>query len=351
MEKISPLRSLNQFLLLLVLIFMIMHHAQEFLIPVAISGMFAMMLVPVCRFLEGKKLPRGVAAALSVVATLLIFLSLGYVLINQVIVLSKNANTIGARLTDLLEVAYTFILEHFQYPIDKQREYLQKQIAGLSDSAAMYVGGLFMSVLSGLVNVLIITTYTLLFLIYRNRIMRFVLMLVNKYGGRSNIDEAKDVVEKITGVASSYLSGVFSVVAILSVIYTIGLTIIGIENALFFGLLAALINVIPYIGSVGGAIIVVIYTLITRDTLATPIAVAVFFTVIQQIDSYFLTPKITGGMVQLSPLFTIMALLLGAMVWGLAGMILFIPFMGVLKVIFDHVDRLKPYGYLIGVNR
>jgi len=93
---------------------------------------------------------------------------------------------------------------------------------------------------------------------------------------------------------------------------------------------------------------VVVYTLITRDTLTTPIAVALFFTVIQQLDSYFLTPKITGSMVQLSPLFTIMALLLGGMVWGLAGMLLFIPFMGVLKVIFDHVDGLKPYGYLIG---
>lgn len=348
MANLSTLKHLNQFLLLLVLVFVIMHYAQQFLIPVAISGMFAMMLVPVCRFLERKRFPRWIAAALSVLATLIIVLAIAYVLINQVIVLSKDANTIGERLNLLLEVTYNFILEHFQYPIDKQREYFEKQIAGLSDSAATYIGTIFMSVVSGLVNLLIITTYTLLFLIYRARIMRFVLMLVNQYGGRNDLKDAKEVVEKITGVASSYLSGVFSVVAILSVVYTIGLSIIGIENALFFAVLAALINVIPYIGSVGGAIIVVIYTLITRDTLTTPIAVALFFTVIQQVDSYFLTPKITGSMVQLSPLFTIMALLLGGMVWGLAGMILFIPFLGVLKVIFDHVDQLKPYGYLIG---
>jgi len=351
MTKPSSLRNLNQILLLLVLVFVIMHYAQQFFIPVAISGMFAMMLVPVCRFLERRKFPRWAAAASSVLATLLIILTLAYVLINQVIVLSKDADIIGERLNLLLEVVYNFVLDHFQYPIDKQREYFQKQIAGLSDSAARYVGAIFMSVLSGLVNLLIITTYTFLFLLYRARIMRFVLMLVKQYdGGRRDVKEAKDVVEEITGVASSYLSGVFSVVAILSVLYTIGLTIIGVDNALFFALLAALINVIPYIGSVGGAIIVVIYTLITGDSLATPIIVALFFTVIQQLDSYFLTPKITGSMVQLSPLFTIMALLLGGMVWGLAGMLLFIPFLGVLKVIFDHVEELKPYGYLIGAK-
>lgn len=344
----TGLRNLNQFLLLIVLVFVIMHFGQNFLIPVAISGLFAMMLVPVSRLLEGWGVHRGIAAGICVLVTLFVILGVAYVLINEVVALTKGMSVIGDRLNLLLESTYNFILEHFQYPIDKQREYFQKQIAGLGDSSARYVGGLFVSVLGGFANLLIMTTYTVLFLIYRNRIKRFVLMLVVRYGGREDLDEAKTVVEKITGVASSYLSGVFLVVLILSIVYTLGLTIIGIENALFFGLLAALINVIPYIGSVGGAIIVVIYTLITRDTLTTPIVVAVFFTVIQQIDSYFLTPKITGGMVQLSPLFTIMALLLGAMVWGLAGMIMFIPFMGVLKVIFDHVEELKPYGYLIG---
>lgn len=347
-QGISGLRRLNQFLLLLVLVFVIMHYAQGFLIPVAISALFAMMLVPICRWLEGKGVRRALAAIACVLVTLFVILGLVYVLINEVIALTSDVSVIGQRLNLLLESTYNFILDYFNYPIDKQREYFQKQISGLGESSARYVGGLFMSVVGGLANVLIITTYTILFLLYRTRIKRFVLMMVVRYGGRQDLDEAKTVVEKITGVASSYLSGVFLVVLILSVIYTLGLTIIGVENALFFGLLAALINVIPYIGSVGGAIIVVIYTLITRDTLTVPIVVAIFFTVIQQIDSYFLTPKITGSMVQLSPLFTIMALLLGAMVWGLAGMIMFIPFMGVLKVIFDHVEELKPYGYLIG---
>src|SRR5690606_39870325 len=97
--------------------------------------------------------------------------------------------------------------------------------------------------------------------------------------------------------------------------------------------------------------IVVVYALITADSLSTPIMLAIFFTVLQQIDSYFLTPRITGGRIQLSPLFTILALLLGGMVWGIEGMLLFIPFLGVAKIIFDHIESLRPYGYLIGTDK
>jgi predicted PurR-regulated permease PerM len=343
----SPLRNLNQVLLLLVLIFAILHYAKSFLVPIAISALLAMMLVPVCRKLQQWGLHLILSAALSVIATLLVFLGIAYLLINQLVVLSKDLPTIVEKFQILIDQFNTYMASHFQLTVGQKQDYVLKQLESLPKAAGKYAGDAFLYLMNFFANILIITTYTLLFLIYRQRIKNFIQMLVQRYAGSGNLEATNHVVEKITGVASSYLSGVFSVVLILSVIYTIGLTIIGVDNALFFALLAALINVIPYVGSVGGAIIVVAYTLITRDTLTTPIAVALFFTIVQQVDSYYLTPKITGGKVQLSPLFTIMALLLGAMVWGLAGMLLFIPFMGVLKVIFDEVEQLKPYGYLI----
>ena len=307
-----------------------------------------MMLVPVCRVLQRWKFPLVLASFISVFGALILLLSISYLLINQLVVFGKEFPTILIRLDHLLESIYQFNEEHFQFPLEQQKGYFKQHVTTWSESAGKYAGGFLIYVVSFLANILIVTTYTVLILIYRRRIKRFVQMIVRIYTGKENLESANKVVEKITGVASSYLAGVFSVVLILSVVYTIGLMIIGVENALFFALLAALINVIPYLGSVGGAIIVVAYTLITRDTISTSIAVALFFAVIQQVDSYYLTPKITGSQVQLSPLFTIMALLLGALVWGIAGMILFIPFMGVLKVIFDEVDHLRPFGYLIG---
>lgn len=348
MKKFTALGGFNKVLLFIVLIFLVLDYARGFLIPVATSGLMAMLLVPVCRKLESWNIKKGIAAAISVLLTLLVIMGVLYILVNELVHLSKGMSAITDRIELMLSSGHDFIFEHFNLPVDKQKEYIQNHLASLSNSAGKYVGDIFFTSLSLLANLLIITVYTILILIYRRRIKNFVLKLVDRYAGRENLKNARQIVEKITGVASSYVAGVFLVVLILSVIYFVGLTIIGMENALFFAILAALINIIPYIGSVAGGAIVVAYALITRDTLTTPVVLTIFFTAVQQLDSYFLTPKITGGQVQLSPLFTIMVLLLGGMVWGPAGMILFIPILGVLKVVFDNVESLKPYGYLIG---
>ncbi|WP_353182331.1 AI-2E family transporter [Parapedobacter lycopersici] len=350
MTRNSPVYGFNQVMLFVVLLFGILYFAKPFLIPVAIAGMMAMLLVPACRRLEHWGLPRGPAAGICVLTALVLLSGVFYVLFYQMMSLGTDIPAIASKLNAMLNNAHQFISEHFQLPIAEQKDYLQRQVAGLSSLAGKFIGDIFRSVLSFLVHLLIVTAYTLLLLIYRGRIKTFVLRLVAQYAGEENTKNAQRVIEKITRVASAYLTGVFSVALIFSVINSVGLIIIGIENALFFGIMVAFINIIPYIGSVAGSSVVVLYTLITRDTLVTPLIVAVFFIVLQQIDSYVLTPKITGGKIQLSALFTIMALLLGSLVWGVAGMILFVPFLGVAKIIFDHVDSLKPYGYLIGVH-
>lgn len=346
--KNNAIARFNQVLLFMVLVFALLYFAKPFLIPVASGGMLAMLLVPVCKRLERWKIHRGLAAVICVLLTLTLLLAVGYLLYSQLIALGKDLPIIGQKLNEMLNSGHDFISEHFQLPVAKQKEYLQTQIAAISGLSGKLIGDIFRSILSFLVHVLIITAYSVLLLIYRRRIKNFILSLVVYYAGNERLPEAQDIVDQTAAVASSYLTGVFSVALIFSVINTIGLTIIGIENALFFGVMVAFINIIPYIGSVAGSSLVVVYTLITRDSLLTPAIVALFFIVMQQVDSYILTPKITGSRIQLNALFTIMALLLGSLVWNVAGMILFVPFLGVAKVIFDHVDSLKPYGNLIG---
>lgn len=347
-RKLTVLGSFNQVLVFLVLLFAILHFAKAFLIPVLTSALFAMLLVPICHKLEAWRMKRGWAAVLVVLLTLLLIVAILYVLVNELVGLASDLALIGDRVAEMLDSGYDYVAEHFDISKVKQKEYLQKQAAQWSSSAGKVVGGAIFSLVSVLGNLLIITIYTILMLIYRARIKRFVFELVSRHAGQSELGHARSIVEKITKVSSLYVGGIFLVVAILSIIYFTGLTIIGVKNALFFAILAALINVIPYIGSVAGGAIVVLYTLVTGDTLTIPIVVALFFTAVQQLDSYVLTPKITGGQVKIGPLFTIMVLLLGGMLWGAAGMILFIPLLGIFKVIFDNIERLKPYGHLIG---
>ncbi|TDS17608.1 AI-2E family transporter [Sphingobacterium paludis] len=347
-KKLTVLGSFNQVLIFLVLLFTILHFAKSFLVPIVTSGLFAMLLVPVCHRLEHWGMKRGWAAVLVVLVTMLMIVGVLYVLVKELVGLGGDLVIIGDRVSEMLDQGHDFVSDRFHVSKLKQKEYLNKHIAQWSSSAGKMVGGAIFSTVSVLGNMLIITIYTILMLIYRIRIKRFVFQLVSQHAGFNEVSHARSIVEKITKVSSLYVGGIFLVVLILSIIYFVGLTIIGVNNALFFAILAALINVIPYIGSVAGGAIVVLYTLVTGDTLTLPIVVAIFFTAVQQLDSYVLTPKITGGQVKLGPLFTIMVLLLGGMLWGAAGMILFIPLLGIFKVIFDNVDPLKPYGHLIG---
>jgi predicted PurR-regulated permease PerM len=161
-------------------------------------------------------------------------------------------------------------------------------------------------------------------------------------------EKVKKITTQISQVTQQYLSGVIIVVMILAVLNSIGLLIIGIKQAIFFGSLAGLLNIIPYIGVLIGSLLPIIVALLTKDSFGPAIAVAAVFAFNQFLENNFLTPNIVGGKVKVNPLATIMALLIGGYLWGVAGMILFIPFLGIAKIIFDNIEGLQPYGYLIG---
>src|SRR5690606_20874883 len=147
------------------------------------------------------KVPRALAAVGCAFLAMVLLLAIGYLLINQIIALGEGMPLIGKKLNDMLNTAHDFISEHFQLPIDTQKAYLQNQIDGLSNLAGKFVGDIFRSILSFLVHLLIITAYTILLLIYRRRFKNFVLALVIHYASRTNLDEARDVIDKTTDVA------------------------------------------------------------------------------------------------------------------------------------------------------
>lgn len=192
------------------------------------------------------------------------------------------------------------------------------------------------------VGIIIILVYVFLMLLYRHIFINFIQKL------SSNNQEAKTVSKQVAKVSHGYLSGRLTVICIVAVINSVGLTLIGIKNAVFFGVLAAVLDLIPYIGIIIGAGLPLLMSIINHQSWWPFFAVLGLFVFVQLLENYFLTPKIVGSKVRLNPLFTLMSVLVGGYLWGVAGMILFIPFLGMLKVIFDHVEPLNPYGYLIG---
>jgi predicted PurR-regulated permease PerM len=128
----------------------------------------------------------------------------------------------------------------------------------------------------------------------------------------------------------------------------LGFWLIGLEHALLFGLITALLRIVPYFGSFLGIAFPIAFAFLTRESMWYPAAVLGFFMVTQLLEANVLTPFITGSRLRLNPLATIMVILLGNFIWGVAGMILFVPLFGILKVIFDEIPQLQPYGYILG---
>jgi predicted PurR-regulated permease PerM len=137
-------------------------------------------------------------------------------------------------------------------------------------------------------------------------------------------------------------------ITIIAVLYSIGLSIVGIKNAILLAGIAAILTLIPYVGTVLGGLFPVMMALVTEDSMRPALlAILVMFS-IQTIDNYFIEPNIVGGEVNLSALASILSIVAGGLIWGVAGMILFLPMMGITKIICDHVESLKPIGYVVG---
>jgi predicted PurR-regulated permease PerM len=197
---------------------------------------------------------------------------------------------------------------------------------------------------SFLAGVIATIVFTFLFLIYRDGLTRACIGFT-PIGKR---DQMRSMLVKIQLVGQKYLVGMFILVVIIGLANSIGLLIIGVDNPFLFGFLGATLAIIPYIGTVAGAVIPFIYAFVSYDSPWVALAVVILFWFVQLISDNFLTPKIIGGSLNLNALTALLSLIIGASVWGIAGMVLFLPFAAMFKVLCEEFDELKPLALLIG---
>jgi predicted PurR-regulated permease PerM len=124
--------------------------------------------------------------------------------------------------------------------------------------------------------------------------------------------------------------------------------LLGIDYAIILGITGAILNIIPYVGGVIAIALPMIIAFVTKDSISYPILVFFVYIFIQFIDNHFIIPKIVASRVQINALISVIVVLIGSALWGIPGMFLSIPLTAIIKVIFDHIEPLKPWGYLLG---
>jgi len=311
--------------------------------PLVLAAFLAVIVNPLVTRLESWKFPR-ILAILTIMIIGLMFVPLfGFILYKQGVAIAEDLPTITEKFVNWYQGFILFFDQRFGINAAEQAEYLQQALEKLFSSSGSLIQGTMSATANMLAYFALMPVYIFLMILYKERFSKFLIAL-HKPDERDQVD---DTIGKVEGVVQNYVAGLALVVIIVSTLNVTGLLILGIPYAIFFGILAALLAVIPYLGVLIGSIPPVLIAFLMTDSLFYPIAVIILFIIVQTLEGNVITPKVIGDKVSVNPLAAIVALVAGGFLWGAIGMILAIPLLGVAKVVVKTMKGGRPWVELM----
>ncbi len=332
--------------LLTIMVVIIMIYGRSLLVPMLFAAYTSMLLVPLNNRLERWKFPRSVATLTSLSVAILAILGVFTFFFIQLTRFVDDLSNIQQRIDDLINGLNSSIENIAGVPSDISVILQKEEIVELIQNNSKNITTAVLSTVGSLGGVILIPVFMFLFLYYRNHFRLFLIKVFDTHDPQ----KVNQTLGSIRIIIQQYLVGIGKVMVILAILCTGALLGLGIDHAVFFGVFAALMNVVPYVGPLLAAVLPFIFALITKDSLWYPFGVVIAFTLIQSLEGNFLTPKIVGSNVSLNPFITFFALLVGAAIWGVIGMILIIPTIAIMKKLFELSSSTEPYAYLMGAE-
>ncbi len=316
--------------------------AQKFLAPLVLAALFSYLLYPIGNFLEKHGVPRILANLACILTAAGVVTAVVFFFSEQVGIFSDDYPAMKEQAVQNLKNIEEWVVSSFNLSRENVRTWLDDRLHDLGNSGNTLKMA-FRVTSNTLVVLGLMPVYIFLMLYYRNKFYEFILQIApDKEANRT-----ANILNKVNNVAEKYMTGVFIVVLILSVTHSVALSIIGLKYPILLGITAALFNFIPYFGTLIGAIIPLLFSILAMDSLNYTLWVVIYFLIIQFVENNILTPNITGGIVRLNPLVTILSLIVGSMIWGVVGMLVIIPIMAMFRIFCEHIAFLKPVAFLL----
>lgn len=323
--------------------------AKEFLKPFTAAIILSMMILPVVTRLQKWGLAKGLSVLFADLLIVGFFVGLFFLIAAQIDSIMDDWPKIKDRVRPKIEQVQQYIQEKVGISEEQQVKEMEKLFnsgasgnneekgSGASSKAMSAV----QTVMGTSADLLLIFVYVFFFLYYRHKVSNTVL----RFSPKEKREHTRTVMKKASKIAQQYLFGRFILILFLVVLYSIGFSVSGVRNAILIAMIAATLSLIPYIGNVIGAILALAMAFLTGGGIPAIVGVLITFVIVQFVESYILEPFVVGHKVDLNPVVTIIVVVMGGAIWGLVGMLLSIPILGILKVIFDNVKTLKPLGY------
>ena len=333
-------------LIALALTCVILSLGANIFIPLVFGLLIAILLLPINKFFENKlHLGRTLSPILCIILFLSVLVSFVYFLVVQFIGFSGDFPQLRKRFLQMVDSLQHWL--HYKLHINnsQQTEYLNKSMNEIMGSVAHSISNVFISVTSILLLTVFVFIFTFFILFYRKLLMKFALFLF-KVEHQPKVNE---VIMETKSMIYAYVFGLVIEMVLISVVNCTMFLIMGVQYALLLGVMAAVLNIIPYLGIYTSIVICMIVTLANSSgNLAIEVGVGLF--IVHLLDSNILFPRIIGGRVKMNPFITIIAVIVGQALWGVPGMFLFIPITGIIKLICERVEGLEAWGLLIGVE-
>ena len=330
---------------LIVLVYLVLYGlyiGQDILAPLGFAFLFAVLLRPLEKKFIQWKIPKILAIVLTLVIAILVVAGLVTFLSKQITSFVKDIPAIKHNLNDLWHQFQNWLSNTFNLSRAQQAKIIEKATSDTMDNIAP-VSTLGV-VTASVATIILIPVYVFLFLYYRTLLLRFVVELFDE----KQQENVYFVISEIRYVVQHYITGLLTETTIVAVLNVSGLLIIGAPFAILLGIIAAILNLIPYIGGLVAVFLTALVTFTNTGSISTALWAIIIFMIVQLIDNNFLVPRIIASRVQLNALISIVGVLIGGALCGVSGMFLSIPLIAICKVIFDKVEELKPWGKLLG---
>jgi predicted PurR-regulated permease PerM len=326
----------------LILIVFVFAQLAAILIPLAFAAFLAILLNPLVNRLQTYKLPKVAAIFISLLILILGVAGVFYFLSTQIIQFGDSLPLFKQKFAIISHELQHWVADTFGFSVSKQNQTINEVLNGGQTMVGKTVG----TVLGTLSVVFLLPVYIFFMLLYKTLILNFFYEVF----AEENSKKVGEVLKETKTAIQSYIVGLLIEMIIVAAMNSGALLLLGVKYAILIGCIGAILNIIPYLGGIVAIALPILMATVTKDGYGTQLGVVAAYAIIQFIDNNILVPRIVSSQVQINALMSIVVVLLGNALWGVAGMFLSIPFVAVLKIIFDRIETLKPWGKLLGDN-
>lgn len=330
-------------LLSIILVIYVAHIGSGIIVPLMFAMLIAIMLLPVVHRLEKWRIPRGMAAVLAVLLFIIIIALIMTLLGKQMESFISDFPQLQQKLVLVISSTQDWVNAKFHINSSTQLSYIEKALMGTLGTATSFLSQTFLSLSSLLVFVVFVFLYAFFILFYRRLLVSFLIKIFRE----EHRDKLLKVIASTRSIIKSYVGGLMIEMVIVAILNTVLFLILGIKYAILLGVMAAIFNIIPYVGILTAAILIILVTLATGTPIqALQAGIALFL--VHVLDSNVLFPSIVGSKVKINALITIIGVVLGNMLWGIPGMFLAIPSIAIIKIICENIEEMHPWAILLG---